>query len=157
MTPFSCRIYAALAGVLLTAIFSPPNRNETAMAVPSPRVLETDTSAPRVDENNNSQPPRVVDTTITTTTALDQLRNRLGTKAVHNSGGSRSIRTDSVWRLRPITEENLPFATGTTIKKAFKKGTLNGKISAYDKEREYYMIEYEDGDSEELRHRTVGR
>jgi hypothetical protein len=61
----------------LTKIFSPPNRNETAMAAPSPRVLETDTSAPRVDENNNNssnQPPRVVETT---TTALDQLRNRL--------------------------------------------------------------------------------
>jgi hypothetical protein len=38
----------------LTKIFSPPNRNETAMAAPSPRVLETDTSAPRVDENNNN-------------------------------------------------------------------------------------------------------
>jgi hypothetical protein len=34
----------------LTEIFSPPNRNETAMAAPSPRVLETDTSAPRVDK-----------------------------------------------------------------------------------------------------------
>jgi hypothetical protein len=46
---------------------------------------------------------------------------------------------------------------GTTIRKSFKKGTLNGKISSYDKEREYYMIEYEDGDSEELRHKTVER
>jgi hypothetical protein len=27
----------------LTEIFSPPNRNETAMAAPSPRVLKTDT------------------------------------------------------------------------------------------------------------------
>jgi hypothetical protein len=38
----------------LTTIFSPPNRNETAMAAPSPRVLETNTPAPRVDENNNN-------------------------------------------------------------------------------------------------------
>jgi hypothetical protein len=59
----------------LTTIFSPPNRNETAMAAPSPRVLETDTSAPRVDKNNNNnntnsnQPPRVAETT--TTTAIE--------------------------------------------------------------------------------------
>jgi hypothetical protein len=60
------------------------------MAAPSPRVLETDISAPRVDENNNNnnnnsnQPPRVVETTTTTTataTAIDPLRNRLKTIA----------------------------------------------------------------------------
>jgi hypothetical protein len=61
----------------LTEIFSPPNRNETAMVAPSLRVFKTDTSAPRVDENNNNnnnnnRPPRVVNTTIITTTmALD--------------------------------------------------------------------------------------
>jgi hypothetical protein len=46
----------------LTKIFSPPNRNETAMAAPSPGVLETDTLSPRVNENdnNNNQSPRVV-------------------------------------------------------------------------------------------------
>jgi hypothetical protein len=44
---------------------------------------------------------------------------------------------------------------GTTIRKSFKKGTLNGKITSYDKERENYMIEYEDRDSEELRYKTV--
>jgi hypothetical protein len=38
----------------LAKIFSPPNRNETAMAAPSPRVLETYISAPRVDANNNN-------------------------------------------------------------------------------------------------------
>jgi hypothetical protein len=86
----------------LTKLFSPPNRNETAMAAPSPRVLETDTSSPRVDENdnnnNNNQSPRVVDTTTTTTTttALEQLRNRLRTKSVHNSGGPRPVRTKLV-------------------------------------------------------------
>jgi hypothetical protein len=59
----------------LTKIFSPPNRNETAMAAPSPRVLETVTSAPRVDENNNSsnQSPKVINTTITTTTTTTAL------------------------------------------------------------------------------------
>jgi hypothetical protein len=40
----------------LSKIFSPPNRVETAMAVPTPRVLETATAAPRVGEtiNNNN-------------------------------------------------------------------------------------------------------
>jgi hypothetical protein len=58
----------------LTKIFTPPNREETAMAAPSPRVLETAEAAPRVGENNNNnnnnnngnQSPRV--NTITTTT-----------------------------------------------------------------------------------------
>jgi hypothetical protein len=93
----------------LTKILSPPKRNETAMAAPSPRVLETDTISPRVDENNNNnsnQPPRVVDTKITTT--LDWVRNRLrtylvrkqsqnesATKPFHNSGRSRPERTKS--------------------------------------------------------------
>ena len=59
--------------------------------------------------------------------------------------------------MKPILEEKLTHPLGTIIRKKFKKGTLNGKISSYDKEREYYMIEYEDGDSEELRHKSVER
>jgi hypothetical protein len=62
-----------------------------------------------------------------------------------------------VRKLQTITEETLPFTTGTIIKKPFKSNTLNGKITSYDKERQYYMVEYEDGDSEELRHKTVER
>jgi hypothetical protein len=61
-----------------------------------------------------------------------------------------------VRKLQSITEENLPHTTGTTIRKSFKKGTLDGKITPYDNEREYYMIEYEDGDSEELRRKLKG-
>jgi hypothetical protein len=38
-----------------------------------------------------------------------------------------------------------------------KKRALNGKITSHDKETEYYMIEYKDGDSEELRHKTFER
>ena len=75
----------------LTKIFSPPNRNETAMAAPSPRVLETDTSTPRVDENTSNQPPRVVETT---TTAIDQLKKKLRTKSVHSSERPRTVRTN---------------------------------------------------------------
>jgi hypothetical protein len=64
--------------------------------------------------------------------------------------------------MRTILEEKLPHTVGTIIRKSFKKNkkfknTLNGKITSYDKEREYYMVEYEDGDSEELRHKTVER
>jgi hypothetical protein len=104
----------------LTKIFPPPNRNETAMAAPSPRVLETGTSAPRVDENNNNnnknnQPPRVVDTT--TTPTVDRLRNRvrtnpvpnqppieITTRSVKNSGRSRHARTNSVQKLQTCSE-----------------------------------------------------
>jgi hypothetical protein len=86
----------------LTKIFTPPNREETAMAAPSPRVLETAGAAPRVGENNNNnnnnngnQSPR--ENTITTTmTALDQLQNRLKTKSVHNSERSRPVWTNLV-------------------------------------------------------------
>jgi hypothetical protein len=57
-------------------------------------------------------------------------------------------------RLQSITEEILPHTINTKIQKKFKQGTLNGIITSYDKEREYYMIEYDDGDSEELTHKT---
>jgi hypothetical protein len=57
----------------LTKIFTPPNKEKTAMAAPSPRVLETAEAAARVSENNNgNQSPRV-STITTTTTALDRL------------------------------------------------------------------------------------
>jgi hypothetical protein len=66
----------------LTKIFTPPNREETAMAAPSPRVLETAVAAPRVGEQNNNntnnngnQSPRV-SPRITTTTALDRLKTK---------------------------------------------------------------------------------
>jgi hypothetical protein len=45
----------------------------------------------------------------------------------------------------------------TKIRKKFKNGTLNGIITSYDKERESYMIKYDDGDSEEITHKTVAR
>jgi hypothetical protein len=59
--------------------------------------------------------------------------------------------------LKSILEEKTTLPLGSIIRKKFKKGTLNGKITSYDKEREYYMVEYEDGDSEELRHKSVER
>ena len=152
------------------------------MAAPSPRVLETAPAAPRVGENNNNnnnnnnkcnQVPRVAVAT-TITTAFDQLRNRLATKSVQSSDWSSEVRTKAVqkqpdgdWssglrtKLSQIAEEILPHTTGTRIRKSFKKNHktkskhLNVIITSYDKDREYYMIEYEDGDSEELRHKTV--
>jgi uncharacterized protein len=83
----------------LSKIFSPPTRIETAMAVPTPRVLEPAAAAPRVGENNNDNnnqdhPPRVV--VPTTTTAVDRLRNRLGTKSALKNARSRSLTTKSV-------------------------------------------------------------
>jgi hypothetical protein len=62
----------------LSKIFSPPTRVETAMAVPTPRVLEPAVATPRVGKNNNNnnnnhgQPPRVtIPANTTTTTAID--------------------------------------------------------------------------------------
>jgi Ribonuclease G/E len=77
-------------------------------------------------------------TTTTTTTALDRLQNRLATKSVRNDDRSRRGRTKSEQNeLQPILEETLPPHTvGTIIRKAFKKSTLNEKITAYDEERE---------------------
>jgi hypothetical protein len=168
----------------LKKIFTPPTRIETAMAAPTPRVLETAVAAPRVDVNNNNnnnncnRSPRVVNRP---STALDRLRNRLATKSVINreintkSVRNSGINTKSVrfqpnsegpsqlrTKLSRIAEEILPHSIGTKIRRSFKnnnhiskKNNLNGVISSYDSDRKYYMIEYEDGDSEELRHKTV--
>jgi hypothetical protein len=91
----------------LSKIFSPPNRVETAMAVPTPRVLEPAVTAPRVGENNNNNrdhPPRVViPTTTTTTTAIDRVENRLETKSALKNARSRSVRTKSVRFTLPTT------------------------------------------------------
>jgi hypothetical protein len=64
----------------LSKIFSPPTGVETAMTVPTPRVLEPATAAPRVGEinnNNNRNPSPRVTIPVTTTTALDQVKNRV--------------------------------------------------------------------------------
>jgi hypothetical protein len=104
----------------LSKIFSPPTRVETAMAVPTPRVLEPAVAAPRVGENNNSNnnhdhPPRVVIPTETTTsTALDRLRNRLGTKSALKNARSSGIKTKSVRFTLPTTAwERLTARLGT--------------------------------------------
>ena len=136
----------------LKKIFTPPTRMETAIAAPIPRVLETAVAAPRVDainnNNNHNHSPRVAEIT---TDRLQRLLNRLESKSVPNSERPSRIRT----KLARIAEETLPHAIGTTIIKSFKKNQLNGIITSYDKDREYYMIEYDNGDSEELRHKTV--
>ncbi|OEU07084.1 hypothetical protein FRACYDRAFT_251965 [Fragilariopsis cylindrus CCMP1102] len=142
------------------------------MAAPTPRVLETAVAAPRVDVNNNNNcnhSPRVAVTTTTTTTdRLQRVLNRLTTKSAPISERSSRKRTKSVrfpencegpsalrTKLSRIAEEIVPHTVGTRIRKSFKKTNHNGIISSYDKDREYYMIEYDDGDSEELRHKTV--
>jgi hypothetical protein len=119
-----------------------------------------------VDENNNNnnnnnsnsnQTPRVATTTTTTTTTtIDQLRYRLNTNSARNNARSNQLRTNPV-QLQSITGENLPHTINTKIRKKLKNGILNGIITSYNKEREYYMIEYDDGDSEELTHKTVTR
>jgi hypothetical protein len=163
----------------LKKIFTPPTRMETAMAAPIPRVLETAVAAPRVDVNNNNNnncngSPRVAVASTPTTDRLERLRNRLTTKSVLNTERSSGKKTKTVrfqqnsegpsqlrTKLSRIAEEILPHTVGTKIRKSFKnnkskkKNHLNGIISSYDNDREYYMIEYEDGDSEELRHKTV--
>jgi hypothetical protein len=154
----------------LSKIFSPPTRVETAMAVPTPRVtipVTTTTALDRVRnrlrtksalKNARSRQARTKSVRFTLpTTAWERLTTRLGTKSARNNARPSGLRTNSVRTLKPILEEKTTIPVGTIIRKKFKKGTLNGKISSYDKEREYYMIEYEDGDSEELRHKSVER
>jgi hypothetical protein len=79
----------------------------------------------------------------------------LNTNSARNNPRSNKFKTNSVRLLHPITEEVLPHTISTKINKEFKNGTLNGIITSYYKEREYYMIEYDDGDAEELTHKTV--
>ena len=53
-------------------------------------------------------------------------------------------------RMAPINEKIRIYLIGTTVRKKFNWFNHIGKIIKYDKEYEWYTIEYQDGDWEEM-------
>ena len=60
-------------------------------------------------------------------------------------------------RMAPINEECRIYPLETTIQKKFNRFNHIGKIIKYDKENEWYTIEYQDGDWEEMSPREVSK
>ena len=52
-------------------------------------------------------------------------------------------------------EQPLQHPNGTIVRKKFGNRIHRGEIKRYDKERKYYWIDYDNGDSEEMDHRQV--
>ena len=59
--------------------------------------------------------------------------------------------------MAPISEEQEVFPLGTTVRKKFNRFTHIGRIIKYDEEKEWYTIEYQDGDWEEMNAKEVSR
>ena len=59
--------------------------------------------------------------------------------------------------MAPINEESRIYPLGTTIRKKFNRFNHIGKIIKYDKENEWYTIEYQDGDWEEMSPKEVSK
>ena len=80
--------------------------------------------------------PRVVEPTTTTKT------NKQAVPRVDE----KSTRT---------TTNEIEKTIGTIVRKKFGKGIHRGEVKRYDKERKYYWIDYNNGDSEEMTHKMV--
>ena len=55
-----------------------------------------------------------------------------------------------VRRMAPINEEREIYPIGTTVRKKFNRFTHIGRIIKYDEDEEWYTIEYQDGDWEQM-------
>ena len=58
-------------------------------------------------------------------------------------------------RLETIAEEPTQHPIGTVIRKKIGQALQQGTVTRYDDDREYYWIDYENGDSKEMRHRYI--
>ena len=52
--------------------------------------------------------------------------------------------------MTPINEERQIYPIGTTVRKKFNRFNHIGRIIKYNKEHEWYTIDYQDGDWEEM-------
>ena len=57
--------------------------------------------------------------------------------------------------MAPINEEIEIYSIGTTIRKKFNNFNHVGQVIKYNKENEWYTIEYRDGDWEEMGQQEV--
>ena len=60
-------------------------------------------------------------------------------------------------RWETIAEKPTQHPIGTVIRKKIGGVLQRGTVTRYDDDREYYWIDYENGDSEEMRHRYVSK
>ena len=58
-------------------------------------------------------------------------------------------------RLETIAEEPTRYPIGTVIIKKIGQTLQQGTVTRYNEDREYYWIDYENGDSEEMTHQSV--
>ena len=58
-------------------------------------------------------------------------------------------------RLATIAEEPTIYKNGNVIRKKLGRTLQRGTVTRYNNKREYYWIDYENGDSEEMQHQFV--
>merc|ERR1711884_210352 len=67
----------------------------------------------------------------------------------------RVANTTNTQRLESIARTATTFPNGTIIRKKIGRTIQRGTVTRYDENIKYYWIDYENGDSEEMRHRYV--
>ena len=67
----------------------------------------------------------------------------------------RVTNTTNTQRLETIARSATIFPNGTIIRKKIGQAIQRGTVTRYDENRKYYWIDYENGDSEEMRHKYV--
>ncbi len=65
--------------------------------------------------------------------------------------------TDNINKLATIIEETPQHPIGTIVRKKFRKGIHQGEVKQYNSDTEWYWIDYDNSDSEEMSHRQVQR
>ena len=107
----------------------------------------------------------------TTNTTIEKLDTILGPPKKYHNDLSRVIRVESPRVLRnnqpprvaqtnqqqlaTIAEEPTIYPSGTIIRKKIGRTLQIGTVTRYDDDREYYWINYKNGDSEEMQHQFV--
>merc|ERR1712214_178175 len=89
---------------------------------------------PKKDDNNNR--PRVIE-------------------SPRVQQAPRVANTTNTQQLETIARTATIFPNGTIIRKKIGRAIQRGTVTRYDENRKYYWIDYENGDSEEMRHRYV--
>jgi hypothetical protein len=58
---------------------------------------------------------------------------------------------------KPRASSTQKYSTGTTVLKKFRTGWFEGTVVSYDHQSQYYKIEYEDGDEEEVEEHELAK
>ena len=88
-----------------------------------------------------------------TNDAIRQLEEIFAAPKQDTDESPRVLDTATDKRMAPHAEPRVDttiYPTGTIIMKKFGKGIHRGEVKRYDKDRKYYWIDYNNGDSEEM-------